>query len=351
MKSSTSLISIIVPTYNAAPFLPALCESILAQTYRNFEALFYDDGSTDGSFEVLKRYERDRRFRIIRAAQNRGVNAATNELFKIFRGEYWCHPGADDLLLPTFIEQRLALMEMNPDAVLVHGPVAKVINEKDRELEISGPANPPLPPKMAGEEALTLLLQHNVIATPSIMARSSVTRKVVPYFQTNWKYAQDWYLWLLHVATGGEVLWDSTPLYVYRVHSGSLTNVPAKAAVRRAEIRLVPLVAMARATEYSPIAALLWSRWKHALYNLWLVRATTLKKNKVLDRAWMKTAAEAYYGDARESSLAGELFKHGPAVVRSFLRERSCRGKQIFPVAGLAQIDYRLFRRDSMTSR
>jgi len=350
MKSSSPLISIIVPTYNAAPFLPALCESILAQSYENFEALFYDDGSTDGSLDVLRRFEGESRFRIVRSTQNRGVNAATNELFKVFRGEFWCHPGADDLLLPKFIERRVALFETNPNAVLAHGPVAKVIDEKDGEIEISGPVNPPLPQTLGGEDALTLLLQHNVIATSSIMVRSSITRTVIPYFQTNWKYAQDWYLWLLHVATGGDVLWDDMPLHIYRVHSGSLSNVAEKAAVRRAETRLVPLVAMARARDYSPIAAAVWNKWKDVLYSLWLVRAASLKNRKVLDPGWMRTAAEAYYGAPCETSLARELLKHGPSVALSFLRERSCHRKQVFPVAGLAQVDHPLFRRASTTS-
>jgi glycosyltransferase involved in cell wall biosynthesis len=349
MKSGP-LISIIVPAYNAAPYLPALCDSILAQTYENFEALFYDDGSTDHTLDVLKSYERDSRFRVFRGERNKGVNVATNELFKVFRGEFWCHPGADDLILPQFLERRAQSLEENPNAALVHGPAAETIDELSRKVQVAGPVQPNPPARMQGVVALSVLLQHNLIATSSIIARSSVTRKVLPCFQTNWKYAQDWYLWLLHAATSGEILWDSTPMHVYRIHSSSLTNVPAKAAVRRAELRLVPLAALSCGASYSPDAAQLWKKWKDALYNLWLVRAYSLKKDKVLDPEWMQISRKAFYAREYETGVEWELIRRAPSVIATLLRERKLRSQQLFPVSGLAQMDHSFFR-DAKTSR
>jgi teichuronic acid biosynthesis glycosyltransferase TuaG len=350
MNSAAPLVSVIVPTFNAARYLPALCDSILAQTYTNFEALFYDDGSTDNTREIFKPYLKDPRFRLICDDQNHGVNAATNELFKLFRGKYWCHPGADDLLLPDFIERRLALLEQEENAAFIHGPAKKTINEAGDEIDVADPVPRNFPARMAGVNAISLLLQHNVVATPSIMVRSETTKKVLPYFQTNWKYAQDWYLWLLHAATDGEFLWDPEPLHIYRVHSGSLSNIPEKAAIRRAELRLVPLTALSCAASYSRDAAEVWDKWKAALYDLWLVRAFSLQKENLLDPAWMRTATEAYYGPGCSTTLSRELIKGALSMFTTFLRERKMRANQVFTVSGLAQLDHPFFHK-AVTSR
>ena len=206
MNTSSPLVSILVPAYNAAPFLGELCDSIQAQTHPNFEALILDDGSSDGTSEVLTPFRKDSRFKIIRWTPNRGVNAATSALLSRMKGEYWCHPDADDVLHPNFVAQRLNLLESHPEAAMVHGP-AEYINAAGGPAKVDFPYLE-LPASMSGAHALSVLLQHNVIRTSSILVRSNITRLILPYFHCDWKYAEDWHLWLLHAATKYDFLWD-----------------------------------------------------------------------------------------------------------------------------------------------
>ena len=119
-----------------------------------------------------------------------------------------------------------------------------------------------LPTQLSSSRWLRVLLQHNVINTPSIMVRMEATRHVLPLLQTHWKYAQDWLLWILLAADGQDLLWDPEPLHQYRIHGESLSSVPDKAALRRAEIRLVPLCALSAASGFSAEAAALWKDWR-----------------------------------------------------------------------------------------
>src|SRR5208282_6851491 len=128
---TTPLVSLIVPSYNAARYLKPFCESILQQTFRDFEVLIGDDGSSDNSLEILQPYLRDPRFKLIRWQPNRGMHYGVLVLLNAARGRYWCPPGTDDILEPTFLERRVPLLATRPEAVLIHGP-ANWIDECDK---------------------------------------------------------------------------------------------------------------------------------------------------------------------------------------------------------------------------
>jgi glycosyltransferase involved in cell wall biosynthesis len=339
---SSPLVSIIVPAYNAAPYLAELCDSLRAQTHANFEALILDDGSSDNSREVLENYRKDSRFKIFHWSPNRGVNAATSALLVRMKGDYWCNPGADDVLHPNFVAQRLAVLEAHPEAALVHGP-AEFIDAKSGPKKVDFPKLD-LPATMPGARALPALLQHNIISTSSVMARSDLTRLVLPHFLGDWKYAQDWYLWLLLAATGFDLRWDDRILHKYRVHENSLSGRASHAAIRRAEIRLVPLCALGAAAQFSPLAAKLWSQWRKTLYRLWLFRAFNLQREGGLKMEWLQLAARAFYGvNKSDVSLFGELCKHSLGIAFAGKNERRAISKQSFHVSGLAQINDPVF--------
>ncbi len=99
------LISIIIPVYNAEKYLTACLESVLAQTYSNFEVLVIIDGGTDKSQEIANGYEKkDGRVRVL-WQQNAGVSAARNRGIKIARGEYVIFVDADDLIHPDMLQR------------------------------------------------------------------------------------------------------------------------------------------------------------------------------------------------------------------------------------------------------
>ena len=109
--------SIIIPVYNVAPYLRECLDSVVAQTFTDWEAICVDDGSTDGSGAILDEYAaKDSRFKVIHQS-NTGVSAARNAALDVAKGEWICFLDADDLWHERFLEVFLAGMREYPNDV------------------------------------------------------------------------------------------------------------------------------------------------------------------------------------------------------------------------------------------
>jgi glycosyltransferase involved in cell wall biosynthesis len=343
MSARTPLVSIIVPAYNAARFLPELCQSIQAQTYPHYEVLIGDDGSSDNTAQVLAPFLQDARFELISWKPNRGVHRGQDILYAAVRGEYWCGTGADDLFMPTFLEKRVEVMNANPQAFLVHGR-PELINESGEPISEGIPLLD-FPAQLRPPRSLEVLLQHDIISAASVMGRTSVTRQILPFFHGEYGYASDWLFWILGAATGFDFLYDPRVLSQYRIHSESLSRTPDKDHLRRAEVRLMPLLGLRSAAQFSQWAALSWNRWGRTLYWRWLRQAVALRARGGLKDEWMQLAAHAYYGArGRRVLLWIELLRHSLGLVKADIKHHSAQKRQRFIVSGLAQIDDPIFR-------
>jgi glycosyltransferase involved in cell wall biosynthesis len=110
-------VSIIIPTHNYARFLGEAIQSVLDQTYKDFELIVVDDGSTDNTKEVVSSFKDDR---IRYMYQDHvGVSAAQNMALRIARGEYITGLSADDIYLPQNVEKKVELLDSRPDIGLV----------------------------------------------------------------------------------------------------------------------------------------------------------------------------------------------------------------------------------------
>lgn len=114
------LVSILVPNYNHGSFLDECLNSIFTQTYGNIEVILLDNQSSDGSLDVARRY-RDKGLRI-----NRNITNILNRSYRVLtellaRGEYLLLMGADDVLLPSFVEKAVSIMQRHPEVGYVHG--------------------------------------------------------------------------------------------------------------------------------------------------------------------------------------------------------------------------------------
>jgi GT2 family glycosyltransferase/SAM-dependent methyltransferase len=121
-----SLISVLMPAFNAGPFLTPAIESVLQQTHGALELLIVDDGSTDGSAAVLERFAaRDARVRCLAhpARENRGMSASRNLALRHARGDHVALLDADDAWLPMKLEQQLAALQAHPTAAFLEAPV------------------------------------------------------------------------------------------------------------------------------------------------------------------------------------------------------------------------------------
>ena len=118
------LVSIIIPFYNAEKFLAEAIQSVLEQTYVNWELLLIDDGSTDSSSNIAREYARKKRIHYIEhpSHQNRGACASRNAGASIATGEYIAFLDSDDVWLPDKLRQQLNVFDRVPDAAMVCGP-------------------------------------------------------------------------------------------------------------------------------------------------------------------------------------------------------------------------------------
>lgn len=121
--NAPAAVSVVVPSYNHAPFVAQTLRSISRQTLQPAELLVIDDGSTDGSPQIIERALQDYAGAgelVVRA--NRGLAATLNEGFaRCVRGRYFAYLGSDDLWLPDFLAARVALLDARPRAVLAYG--------------------------------------------------------------------------------------------------------------------------------------------------------------------------------------------------------------------------------------
>ena len=131
------MFSVIIPLYNKAPYVAKAIESVLGQTYRDFEVIVIDDGSTDQSLEVAKTFE-NKSITII-SQPNSGVSTARNNGVKIAKYPYICFLDADDWWHPTFLEKMKRLITDFPDAGIYGRGYYIVKNGQERIAPIGVP--------------------------------------------------------------------------------------------------------------------------------------------------------------------------------------------------------------------
>lgn len=126
----STFVTIAIPFYNAAPFLGFAIQSVINQSYQNWELILTDDGSTDNSVEIAKKYLFDSRIRLICDGKNKGLSLRFNEQINLAKGKYFARMDADDIMHPNRIEQQVAYLESHSD-VDVLGSSAYSIDTKN----------------------------------------------------------------------------------------------------------------------------------------------------------------------------------------------------------------------------
>ena len=128
--------SVIIPLYNKAPYVEKAINSVLAQTFTDFELIVMDDGSKDGSFEVAKRAIENHGNCHLYRQQNAGVSVARNNGVSLSQGKYLCFLDADDWWEPTFMEEMSKLIEEFPDAG-IYGTNYTIVNETKHKTRVA----------------------------------------------------------------------------------------------------------------------------------------------------------------------------------------------------------------------
>jgi Glycosyl transferase family 2 len=129
-------VSIGLPVYNGENYLAETLDSILAQTFRDFELIISDNASTDGTEAICRRYAAsDQRIRYVRNAENLGAAKNYNRVFQLARGEYFKWNGHDDPLAPTFLERCVEALDRDPELVLCFARI-RAIDARGDEHEV-----------------------------------------------------------------------------------------------------------------------------------------------------------------------------------------------------------------------
>ncbi len=128
MKSiNNPLISVILPVYNANGYLPLALESIFAQTYKNFELIAVDDGSTDNSLDILKKYaKKDQRIKVYHNKRNLNIANSLNLGIKHAKGQYIARMDADDISLPHRFQKQIHFLLKHPEVIILGGQVRTI---------------------------------------------------------------------------------------------------------------------------------------------------------------------------------------------------------------------------------
>ncbi|RNC68868.1 MAG: glycosyltransferase family 2 protein [Desulfuromonadales bacterium] len=125
---SSPLVTIALPLYNAETTLSVAVQSILGQTWQNWELLVMDDGSSDSSLTVARSFN-DPRIRIVTDGVNRGIGARLNQAVDMARGDYFARMDADDISFPERIEKQVRFMESNPSVDLLATGILYIRND------------------------------------------------------------------------------------------------------------------------------------------------------------------------------------------------------------------------------
>ena len=235
MRNDGESVTVLMPVYNGRAYLQAAIESIRRQTHRDFEFLIVDDGSTDGSGELLQEIAaQDARIRIIRG-MHAGVAAARNRGLALARGTVIVCMDADDIAMPERIERQLAYLAEHPEVAAV-GSALRLINKDGDPI-----ASPTKYPMTSEEIRKGLLMGHCMLAQPTVAMRREVAMAVGGYRQP-FDPAEDYDLWVrlseCHaLANMPDVLVD------YRWHGDNVT------ARRRREQALAAHIAKVAARE------------------------------------------------------------------------------------------------------
>ncbi len=205
------LVSVVMPVFNAALFLREAIDSILHQTYTNFEFIIINDGSTDDSQEIIDSFN-DPRITRIRNATNLGLIQSLNLGLKIAKGVYICRMDADDISLPERLEKQIRYLESNPQIEIL-GTAFKLIPTDKIQLHPS-----------SSSKCNVKLLFETCLAHPSVVIRKSLIDRLYLQYNINYKLSEDYFLWAEAAVKGAIISNVEELLLLYRIHENQTSS-------------------------------------------------------------------------------------------------------------------------------
>ncbi|MGE4288401.1 MAG: glycosyltransferase family 2 protein [Salinivirgaceae bacterium] len=216
--SNTPLVTVLMPCYNALPYLPEALESIINQTYTNLEILCINDGSTDETGEVLERYAKsDSRIRVIHNSENIKLIKTLNKGIDIATGEYIARMDADDIALPQRIETQLRYLETHNHTAIISSGFMR-ITEAGKEQK-SG-----IPICLSGVACAFASFFITPLSHPTVFCRSRVLKENKYAANEMALHSEDFELWTRLIRQPIQVSNIPVVLQKNRVNSSSVSH-------------------------------------------------------------------------------------------------------------------------------
>lgn len=230
IKSDELKASVLMSVYNNEKYLKQAIESILKQSFSDFEFLIIDDGSTDNSREIIERYN-DKRIKLIVNDRNLNLASSLNEGLRLAKGEYIFRMDADDISLPERLEKQISFMDKNKDIVLSGGSVKIIGSKKIWRYPLNS------------DICFFNLLFANSFAHPTVVLRKNFFIENNILYNINFLRCQDYELWT-RVSRLGQMSNIKDIVLFYRTSELSIRNhmqtgqeYPAK--IRREQLKIL----------------------------------------------------------------------------------------------------------------
>lgn len=209
LQEKNPQVSVVLPTYNQAKFLPKALDSVFNQTYLDYELIAVNDGSTDDTARILDEYQQHYDFTVIHQ-ENQKLPQALNTGFRQARGQYLTWTSSDNIMLPQMLEVLVSALDSHPKVGLVYADW-QVIDEDGamrgvmRTLDFSR----------------YMLMRINYINACFLYRR--VCQDMVGLYDPEYIYAEDWEYWW-RISGSFRLMHVPQALYQYRLHGHSLTE-------------------------------------------------------------------------------------------------------------------------------
>ena len=208
-----------MPNYNNEKYLPEAIESILKQSFKDFEFIIVDDCSTDNSWDIIEEYaKKDSRVRAYRNYVNSGVSKTLNNGLDKCSGELIARMDSDDISFKTRFEEQLKLIDVGFDVV---GSGIELINSNGKKIGLRKYSN----------EIDKVIRIESPLAHPSVMFKRELIEKYGKY-ENNFPVSQDYDLWLRFYSNGAKIINSSKVLLKYRIHKTQVKTLKTKKVIK-----------------------------------------------------------------------------------------------------------------------
>ena len=215
MNETSPKISVLMSVYNGSDYLRESIESILNQTFDDFEFIIINDSSTDNTEEILNEYaQKDHRIKLFNNKENIGLTKSLNKGIRLAQGEYIARQDADDISFPKRFEKQVAVLDRHPEAVLISCDIEVINSEGAFVTKEQRSCDPQWIPWY-------LMFYNHIGGHSQVIFRTKIAKELGGYSEA-FRYSQDYEFWCRLVKTGNIIILPDV-LHQLRRHGRGIT--------------------------------------------------------------------------------------------------------------------------------